>query len=142
MKNWEKYEERLKEIGTCFAATKDGTVDECARTNCSVCTFYNLDISCELSRIKWLYQDYIEEPKLTKRERMFCELMQTGWIAKNQNGIVWIFSNKPHKVRDDWFGHSITRATEWFKLNFDSIKWEDEEPWTVEDLLKLEVEDE
>ena len=44
---------------------------------------------------------------------------------------LWISDYACHDMPKDMYGSM-----------FDFIKWEDEEPWSVEDLKKLEVKDE
>ena len=92
---------------------------------------------------EWLYAEHIEAPKLTKRERAFCEAVQTGWIAKDSSDVVCWYANPPIKGDGMWNETGVPVKTEmqipidfWF---FDFIKWEDEKPWPVADLLKLEV---
>lgn len=96
---------------------------------------------CEKIVFEWLYAEHIEAPKLTKRERAFCEAVQTGWIARDEdNGLYW-YANIPEKNNEVWGGHTYSKISH-MKLDFAFIEWEDEKPWAVEDLLKLEVMEE
>lgn len=82
--------------------------------------------------------------KLTKKERTFCELIRDGYIARDSNGEIWWYSYKPHKAAEgDWDGSGefILPLEMFHGISFTFITWEDEQPWAVEDLLKLEVED-
>ena len=90
--------------------------------------------------IEWLYAEHIEQPKLTKRERAFCEAVQTGWIARNPNGLFWFRDEPKRAVSIIWNSDKYKNISD-FEIGFEFIKCADEKPWAVEDLLKLEVEE-
>lgn len=51
------------------------------------------------------------------------------WIARNSNGTLWIFDEKPFKTTDTWecfiSGNcQVLNDDDWFP----EVKWEDEEP--------------
>lgn len=86
-------------------------------------------------------------PKLSKRERMVCELLETGWITRDNFRSQLYYQNKfPHKdeYEDMWLHEEktglISEPLGWLGVSFEFITWEDEKPWSIEDLLKLEVE--
>lgn len=88
---------------------------------------------------------HVERPKLTKRERLYCELVEEGWLARDSDSCLWLYINKiPKKFSSSW--DADTTNADVLELNvpnfsnaFSFIKWEDEQPWSIEDLLKLEV---
>ena len=49
----------------------------CSDVKCDNCDIY---AACEINIIEWLYDEHVEYPKLTKRERAFCEALKTGWM--------------------------------------------------------------
>ena len=78
---------------------------------------------------------------LTKQERAFCEAIKNDgcYIARNKSGRLALHCLRPDKGRIAW-----TNKSAWLPLNkdfFPFIIWEDDEPWSIEDLLKLEVEE-
>ena len=82
------------------------------------------------------------KPKLTKMERAFCELITDGYIARGGDADLYWYETKPWKADGMW--HCIDRiiTLEVFdEITFMFIEWEDDEPWAVKDLLKLEVEE-
>lgn len=92
----------------------------------------------------FLQEEHIEQPKLTKRERCLCEYFGNGYIAKDENGLGCWYPDKPEKASCNENGYWILDGGVFLKIMqdkapFDFIKWEDEKPWAVEDLLKLEV---
>lgn len=99
---------------------------------------------CRTTLAALLTQEHIESPKLTKRERAFCEAVPAGWIARDENGKLHLFDlvSEPYKQNRGWLKRSV--SCNHIRLDgaeFRFIKWEDEKPWSVEDLLKLEVEE-
>ena len=91
---------------------------------------------------EWIYAEHIEQPKLTKRERAFCEAVQTGWIARDEGGELYWFHDgfKVEKLQRTWNSEEYSKISS-MGLFFEFIKWEDETPWSVEDLSKLEVQE-
>ena len=141
MTNFEFYKEDiLKLINSGRVVAKvNGEIVSCGTTKCSDCDFGG---NCERNRFTWLYAEYFEKPMLNKYERALCQALYTGWIAKDKDGGVYGYKEKPVKSKDRWEGKWIG----FFQLmmynseiKFDIIKWEDKEPWSIEELLKLEV---
>lgn len=69
MKNWEKYEKEIKELGIDnFAVTETGEVKPCNDIGCHECIFSDTDdvseYSCSKVQINWLYEEYKEPPKV------------------------------------------------------------------------------
>lgn len=78
--------------------------------------------------------------KLTEDEKVILRNIDKKykWIARDEGGSLYIYCDKPLKFLDMW---NNKRNTGWAFLNvfahlFQSIKWEDEEPYLIEDLLK------
>lgn len=65
------------------------------------------------------------------------------WIARDYDGSLWVFMNKPNKVRGNWYESSteanLLRA---FIHMFSSIKWEDDEPTLIKDIYDPQILDE
>lgn len=48
------------------------------------------------------------------------------WIARDEDGSLWIFEEKPYKDKHVWYNDSTN-----YRINerlFPKVKWEDEEP--------------
>lgn len=141
--NFEFYKKRLKENfkgaynGTCMVEAIEGAIGVDIHEKCQGITC----AECVLHAIEWLLAEHIEQPKLTKRERAFCEALQTGWIARDENGKIHWYETEPHNDEEEWLcdGHQFINFTQLRLFAF--IEWGDEKPWAVEDLLKLEVEE-
>lgn len=120
-------------MAQCIAKTIGIKANNCAEGGCEMCYRYIFS---------YLAQEHIEPPKLTKRERAFCETVQAGWIARDEVGKLHLFDlvSEPYKQNRTWLKRSV--SCNHIRLNSDEfafVKWEDEKPWSVEDLLKLEV---
>ena len=80
-----------------------------------------------------------EEPTITEDEKTILRNLpaEYKWIARDENSKLYIYQDKPEKYGDVWMrGRGSTFL---FDHLFKMVKWEDEEPWRIEDLLKLDV---
>ena len=147
--NFEFYKDEILKITATDSAIAvvDNNPVECGATKCQNCDLFGgiVGVHCRGMFIKWLYAEHIEQPKLTKRERAFCEAVQTGWIARDKSGVLtWTHKDTVIKKEKDYWHYS---GGNWIllaimDLKFDFVKWEDEKPWAVSELLKLEVMEE
>ncbi len=157
MTNFEYYKEEILELANKSypPMLNKGKIELCDGYDCSDCKnceFDNDEIGCIPYMLKWLYAEHKEQPKLTKKERQFCELLETGWIARDKNGVIHVRDYKPVKMNTYWtsresihswnlIGNCFVINKELFNTPFSFITWDDAEPWSIEDLLKLEVEE-
>lgn len=148
MTNFEFYKD---EIFRCLGEENYGVAiinnkPERCEARCRSCIRQNIVGECvDKLLFEWLYAEHIEKPKLTKRERAFCEAVQTGWIARNSSEKLFWYKGEPYKHQYKYWtcvDVGFRMGMDMFDLPFDFIKWEDEKPWAVEDLLKLEVQEE
>lgn len=154
MNKLEKYFEELSKIDgdiaiindepkACYFNYNENTCKHCRRNlfkkdNEQMCSVHGL--------IEWLAEEYVEQPvTLNKKERLFCELVETGYIARDKNNKIYWYKDEPKKGLQGWVDLKKTLSSfnlidnYSIELKFDFIKWEDEFPQKVEDLLKLEV---
>lgn len=148
MKNKEKYAKEIMDIacsGNRIAVIKEkGYIVPCNCVICSVCSFCG-SIDCRKSIKDWLESEYVEKPVISERDKAFFEYLdkQYEYLARDKTGQLYVHRVKPHKVDSFW-----TNAGRRFCLNdrinvdFPMVKWEDSEPWLIEDLKKLEVVEE
>lgn len=156
MKNKEKYMTEIIDAcldGMTIAVKADGKPCICQKTSCKECIFYDRTnpYTC-LSRDKvraWADSEYIERPVISKRDKAFLKYLREEYefIARDENGTLFVYETQPKKVNACW--NSVGLISERylyvnrnFNVDFPMIKWSDEEPWTIEDLKKLEVVDE
>lgn len=148
MLNIEKYREGISVIyGANFGLHKDTEeFIQCITYNCTNCLFYRDDNKyCGKRKMNWLLEEYVEPQKLTKREMAFCEFAQTGWLARDSTGYIYFHKELPIKGIYDWntdfYGDRLSDIIRTEHV-FNFIKWEDDKPYSIEELLKLDVEEE
>lgn len=150
MRNFEFYEEEILKIAAdgSSVACVEGKPAACDSILCSQCDFTE-ECRCGAELIEWLYAEHVEKPKISKKTKTFFEAIETGWVARDRDGRVCFYVSKPTKCNDfwsntknggDWFNISVNHIYDFLDRDLGFIKWEDEEPWCVEDILKLEVE--
>lgn len=148
MKNKEKFAKEIVELackGHDFRVDKNtNEVADCCDAPCAACLFLEMD-DCDKARREWAESEYIEKPVIviSKRDRAFLEYLSVNiqYIARDMSGRLYIYVRKPYKQIDCWSGSACeTEKTLWmFNIDFPMVKWEDDEPWLIEDLKKLEV---
>lgn len=148
MKNIEYYKEKILDIvsrGDSIGVDKITNQPEaCSDMECS--TDCKIAGNCNLGLRAWCNEEHIENPKLTENEKKFLDILNPNfrYMARDKDGTVYVFptSEKPTKdtVFNFWCGVKFHRIDqEMFNGMFSMIKWEDEEPWLIDDLRKLEV---
>lgn len=155
MKNREKFAKEILDIackGESVAVTRDNKVVCCNDIDCESCIFDSCDKHIGRSQAcydrvrEWAESEYVEEPTITSKEKNFLDalLSDCKYIARDFNNDLYIYYNKPRRsyMNESW----ITDDSNYFYVSrnmygnmFDFIKWEDEKPWLIEDLRKLEV---
>lgn len=146
MTNFEKYWNEILEI------VKDNeTVAVCRINNrpiscddlcCDDCLFQPDFEGCKEAGMIWLRQEAVEKtPTLTVKERGLCEAVKSGFIARDKDEILCIYKTEPFQSDLGW---SLGVVGYWIEIDenlFQFITWESNKAWSIEDLLKLEVEE-
>lgn len=145
MKNREKFAKEILDIackGDSFSVTKSGEITFCDRFKCDMCKFNDStgEKSCRTKRYEWSESEYVEKHTITSKEKKFLDLLLPNYkyIAREKNGFLLVYTEKPIKILETW-GLANCALMNMFDIKFDFIKWEDKEPWRIEDLKKLEV---
>ena len=148
MKNKEKYSKKIVKLacdGNDIAVDKrTGKVDSCLCIPCSNCLF-NDSKDCDKGRREWAESEYIEKQVISKRDRAFLDFLigKYEYIARDENDILCAYESEPFKKGAYWYwdNSSYFRLNPHFDVDFQMVKWSDEEPWLIEDLKRLEVVD-
>lgn len=141
MLNAEYYKEKIKKVGLAFGFV-NGEIVPCSETDCNECEFQRDYVKgCSLKTIEWLISEYKESVTLTAREKHLVECLSGGFIARDKNGALFWYQEKPLKGWETWDRQTGTAYCKlWHAMfgdPFPFIKWEDKEPWSVEELRKL-----
>ena len=145
MTNFEVYINEIIEKHYC--ASKNGKLMSCNDLTCDECDFRNTYEECYITLLRWLTQEYQKpDMTLTKRQRGLCEALGHGWIVRDGNNTLWYHNLKPEKRIDlnQWI--CLHGVSKWFNIkvfpDFPFIKWENKEPYSIEEMLTWEVENE
>ena len=105
-------------------------------TKLHVNTLTNL-LNLEKTGMKLLWKRQ-ELPKLSSAELVILKNLdkKCKWIARDVDGGLYVFSTKPTKHSTVWQNTALTLALEAFPKLFTFVKWEDEQPYSIEELLK------
>ncbi len=159
MKKREKFAKEILDIacnGRSIAVTKDNKVVCCSDIPCESCMFNSCGKHIGRAQVcldrlrEWSESEYVEKPTITSKEKNFLDLLLDKWeyIARDADKTLYAFDLLPSKKRNTWCIENISMcdycyiSKNLFGDMFDFIKWEDEKPWSIEDLKKLEVRDE
>lgn len=151
MTNFEKYYIEIKEIvfeGITFAKNDSG-LKSCDYVHCVDCDFSYANNKndkfrdCEARCLKWLCEEYIEPIRLTRKQRSFLEFLETGFIVRYESGILAWYAEKPMWDGIVWMNNmSVPRLIIDTKIvDFSFIEFGNKEPYSVEKMLTLEVEE-
>lgn len=95
-----------------------------------------------------VYKDYTckellwerkEKPQLTEDEKAILKVLlneKYKWIARDKNDWLYVYASKPKKRITIWENTGSPMMP--FVHLFNFIKWEDDEPYSIEDLLEGE----
>lgn len=110
--------------------------------DCDNCTYngYCVEGQCNAGHAKWLEQENKEPIKLTETESVILENIdkEYKWIARDKNNKLYVYTEKPKKIDTNWnpIAKGYTDYLFVFNHLFEFIKWEDSEPYNIEELLK------
>lgn len=122
--------------------------EKCNFESCKDCLFSrksrNIDEpSCNVAKLKWLVSECKEPVRLTKLEYSILTYIlkntECRYITRNKSRSLCVHSYKP--VKDTKYGHwtavcDKVKSCEVFNNLFLFIKWEDEEPRSIKEILK------
>ena len=113
MTNFEYYEAEILEIinnGNSLGVCKGKPV-RCTSIECSECISSD-GSGCDKGIYNWLYAEHKEQPKLTKKERQFCDLVETGWIVRGELGDLNFWIKKPEKRHQGAYGYLMASSND------------------------------
>lgn len=82
---------------------------------------------------------------MTEQEKVILQNVESKfkYITRDENGDLFVFAEEPRKGTNEWINENLQ---EWANLNafnhlFENVKWEDEEPTLIADLLNPKKEE-
>lgn len=89
----------------------------------------------------WLKSEHKEPIKLSDAERVILENIDKHykWITRNEDDVLYAYIERPVKREDYWLNTATKYALhlELFSHLFQFIKFENTEPYNIEELLKV-----
>lgn len=109
------------------------------KQNCDIHECHRPSLRCEeclkVSLID-LLEEYKEPVKLTKFEYEYLKVAKKegfNFIARDKSNVLYGFEKRPKKCGLMWgSGGDCVRM---FESTFGFVKWEDEEPWNIDNIL-------
>ena len=143
MLNAEKYREEILEnsnVVSDFSMSKDKHAIKKCLGVCEDCFFHDLGDHCSNIKVKWLLSEYKEPIKLSRLEHELLKFIDNEgykYIARdNCGGVLFRYPKKPTKnIYGEWGKGGICSDLRMFNDLFQFVKWEDEEPKTIKDIL-------
>lgn len=145
MTNFEKYKDEILGISRTQAIAinkRRNAPEKCSYNVCSECLLHEGTYCNQKAIFQWLYSEYQEPaPKLTSIERGLCEAVKSGFIARDKDEMLCIYKTKPFQNDLSWLLGGVGNWIEIDENLFQFITWKSNKAWSIEDLLKLEVEE-
>lgn len=148
MTNYEKFKNEIEALGYDFGVTETQEIGLCQTVDCDDCIFCQNDTDfCVPAKIKWLYKEAKEVFPITTTEKNFLDILWgSSYIARDYNGRLYLYSQKPVQLSDGWL---IDNSYEDMDGNifeicpdfFEFITWESDKCWSVEELRQMPVEE-
>ena len=148
MTNYEKFKSEIAAMNFDFAVTDTQEICFCQTMNCADCILYKDDErSCVPTKIEWLYEEVKEFFPITTKEKNFLDILWgSSYIARDSNGSLFLYSQKPVQLNGGWLidngcegmnGNIFAICPDFFKF----ITWESDKCWSVEELRQMPVEE-
>ena len=148
MKNKEKYAKEILDTvckGNAIAIDKTTKkLNYCEETNCDECYFlednypYNTG-SCAENFIHWANAEYKEKKEFSEADKAYVKAMdKLNWFARDEDGNVWGFVNKPFKKYCYWHADStgfVLLKSFASSATFEPLNWDDDEPTHRDEIL-------
>lgn len=143
MLNAEKYRDEIMNSRNCKFGFSNRIV-KCENEECASC-FSNINneddngYACHVRKVRWLLSEYKEPIKLSRLEYdvlKWAKKEGCKYITRDEDGELCTFQSEPKKLNIAWDGCDAYTELPLFKKLFQFIKWEDEQPTSIEYVLK------
>lgn len=143
MLNAERFKKEILEnsnVVSDFSMSKDKHAIKKCLGVCDDCFFHEAGDHCSNIKVKWLLSEYKEPIKLSRLEYELLKFIDNEgykYIARdNCGGVLFRYPKKPTKnIYGEWGKGGICSDLRMFNDLFQFVKWEDEEPISIEDVL-------
>lgn len=119
----------------CMASYQCKYDSSCKDVKCEKCEFVNDIELC----VQTLLEEHKEPIKLTLHEKCILESLPNDYkyIARDNGGELYIYKHEPVKHQYSWILQTVHDRDYELLFNhlFKFIKWEDDEPYKIENIL-------
>lgn len=156
MINAEKYKNELLKVinenEQDFIAfdDRDNSIKNCNAMLCKACKFSKnkTGVICTQTKLKWLLSEYKEPVKLTRLEYEILKWLEKGgykFIVRSPSDNLIAYNSAPRKVFTGWVSENDFNELVFenkykmlwsFNELFKFVKWEDEKPISIKEILK------
>lgn len=143
MINAEKFKKEIRAMtdeSTTFAFNADDptVIRKCNDLDCHECLF-NCG-KCFLERMRWIISEYKEPVKVSGLEHELLKFWyESGccyrYIARDSSGNLFLYVRRPTKKAEVWASIEWHKFISDFNDLFKFVKWEDEEPTSIKEVL-------
>ena len=86
----------------------------------------------------------IKPSTVNESDRTFLDYIPDDYkyMARDEDGSLFVYKERPQKRSEVWIYDSELFGIYKAKVRCPMVKWENKEPWLIEDIKKLEVVDE
>ena len=138
MLNAEKYKEEIMNNCKCKFGFSNRIV-KCEFEECPSCSFSNMNnddsLSCTVRKVKWLLSEHKESIKLSRLEYLAIN-KSCEYIARDSDGQLYVFMEKPHKSESFWKTDGYYYLLEMFSVLFQFVQRGDSTPTLIKDVLE------
>lgn len=141
MTNLEHYLKDILNLKNNFALhKKTGRAKNCERLNCEDCRFYNEDpeATCYRNIFYWMFEEH--KPSVNKLEYDLLDYLYNNtkfrYIARDEAEWLYAYYEPPVKGVDCWEDGECYGSLEMFGDLFEFVKWEDEKPTSICEILE------
>ena len=131
---------KLNKLQDCALRKDNGSFGNCYNIGCKNCMFDDKE-GCTYARIKWMLSECKEPIKVSKLEydilKYLADNTEYIYMSRNGNGNIFLYDVEPEKSKSApwWAGRGMCHMGMFNKL-FQFVQWEDEEPTSIEEVLK------
>lgn len=141
MKNAEKYNDaiiaQLCKTGD-WAMDKSGEIVSCD-IDCLNCKFHRCwEIGCAATKVEWLNAEAVEKKVFSEKDKAVIRgLDKINWVAKDEDGEVYGYYDKPYKSGGEWIVKDgvYIKFANYSTTKFADVKWEDDKPTSRTEIL-------
>lgn len=157
MKNKEKFAKEILDVICNYDVVSVIAMDKtkmefkpCGAMPCGACYFFQYNYpynkgTCAQNFVHWANSKYMVKKEFSEADKAFVKgVDKLNWFARDKNGLVLGYVNKPFKNGDVWdvkaevgdeYVYAVERVSSYSSATFESLSWDDDEPTHRSEIL-------